>query len=346
MGDQLLETPSAILDTTWDECRKRNPELSPKRMLSAIKAAIIFRQYTDGQSLEDLAVRYDSYPTDLLALKQSLVWLLAAAQRTFHVLELPRLQEEFGDDDEATSLPESWLVRLCRELGLMIEHGVPRESVGLVRVPGIGTKRAAALLSARICRLGDLVTRSPEQLSGIIGVKPSTAEKMLAKARQLHQQDNEECPFGDGLLSRPKFEKAPTVWDWPATIDPYRLRRSFELRVTHRSDERVRVEGGSEPHQVRVDTELLRKRSYTCDCQDFAKGHTFCKHIIRARLELNDDTEILEAIRMLQDQRERPLRYGLGELWMRISDLFDRFSGREVDYAGAQFLRKTKTIRR
>lgn len=339
MGDQLLETPSTILDMTWDECRDGIQGLNPKRLLSAIKAAIIFRQYIDGQSLESLSDRYDCYTSDLIALKQNFVWLLAAAQRTFHVLELPRLREEFGDDDE-TPLPMSWAVKSCRDLGLMVEYGVPRESVGLVQIPGIGKKRAAALLAKGICRLDDLLTRSPDEVALILAVKPATAEKILDQARELHEQDKDDCPFGDQFSSRSRLQQQPKAWNWPATVDPYRLRRSFELRITHRSDECVRIEGGSEPHQVRVDIDALRHRSYTCDCHDFAKGHTLCKHIIRARLELNDDKEILEAIRMLQEQRGRSLRYGLGELWMRVSDLFDRFSGRDADYLGAQFLRK------
>src|SRR5262249_53494684 len=154
-----------------------------------------------------------------------------------------------------------------RDLGLMIEHGVPRNSVGLVRIPGIGTKRAAALLANGISRLDDLVMRSPSEVATILAVKPATAEKMLEKARQLQEEDKDQCPFGDEL-SRPQLQRPPGAWNWPAVVDPYRLRRSFELRITHRSDECVRIEGGSEPHQVHVNTDALRRRSYICDCPD------------------------------------------------------------------------------
>jgi hypothetical protein len=36
----------------------------------------------------------------------------------------------------------------------------------------------------------------------------------------------------------------------------------------------------------------------------------------------------------------RPLRYSLGEIWMGVGGLYDKYAGRTVDYSGARFLRK------
>ena len=63
-----------------------------------------------------------------------------------------------------------------------------------------------------------------------------------------------------------------------------------------------------------------------------------CKHVIRARLEIQDADDILRLLRLLQTSNDQPLRYSLGELWMNVSELYDRFNDRDVDYSGKKFL--------
>jgi hypothetical protein len=78
--------------------------------------------------------------------------------------------------------------------------------------------------------------------------------------------------------------------------------------------------------------------SYHCDCADFAKGHAQCKHVLRTRLEARDDEDLIPLLRRLAHSESRPLRYAVGDLWMKIGGLYDAFNGRTVDYSGKPFL--------
>ena len=50
----------------------------------------------------------------------------------------------------------------------------------------------------------------------------------------------------------------------------------------------------------------------------------------------------MACLRLLGSKGEtsEALRYSLGDIWMGISDLYDRYNGRDVDYSGQRFLRK------
>jgi hypothetical protein len=42
---------------------------------------------------------------------------------------------------------------------------------------------------------------------------------------------------------------------------------------------------------------------------------------------------------------DKPLRYSVGEIWMGVSELYDRYKERECDYNGQRFLRKATANR-
>lgn len=352
MTDLILQAPSAILDSHPARLARAVPGISIKRWLAAVKATALLTQHTQGRKLEELAADYDCYPTDLAALKQNCAWLLATAQRVFQILARQRAETELEDGEELKESVKSRASELCRRLALMIEYGVPAESIGLVRVPGIGSKRVQKLLAEGVTTLAALVRMRPTMLGKALGLKTKTAEKFLKKAKMTWAEEKLEDPFaidqqkGESRKQKAEIAEKEKVWKWPSNIDPYRLRRALELEVTHVSEERIHVRGGTEPHQVWINCDTLRRRTYECDCADFGKGTAMCKHVIRARLELHDDGEIVEALRLLQESKDRPLRFSLGELWMKTGGLFDRFNGREVDYAGTRFLRRAQEAKR
>jgi helicase len=351
MTDLVLQIPSASLDLDPARLAHAAPGISIKRWLAAVKAAVLLTQHTRGRTLEELARDYDCYPTDLQTLKQNCAWVLAAAQRVFQILSRQRAEAELEEGAETQEHVKSRAGELCRRLALMIEYGVPAESVGLVQVPGIGSKRVRMLIEQGVTTLAALVRMRPAALGKVLRMKTETAEKLLKQAKQAWAEEQAEDPFALSDSSAPHSSPLPSAemenaWKWPSNIDPYRLCRALELEVTHSSEERIHVRGGTEPHQVSITTDTLRQHSYACDCADFSKGTKMCKHVIRARLELHDDREIVAALRWLQETKDRPLRYSLGELWMKTGGLFDRFNGREVDYAGTRFLRRAQEQKR
>ena len=222
----------------------------------------------------------------------------------------------------------------------MVEYGIPCRAVDLVRVDGIGSKRAKRLITHGVETPAQLADASIADICRILRLKEPSARKLLTKARQVAGELDADDKFS--LEEQVPEPMPPTEgrFDWPPGIDPYRLRRALELQVDHRSEDAVRVSGGAEPHRVSISRNTGSIRQYACDCADYRKGHAQCKHVLRAQLELGDDSELTSCLRMLEAKGEGILRYSLGEMWMGIADLYDRYNGREVDYSGQRFLRK------
>jgi hypothetical protein len=176
----------------------------------------------------------------------------------------------------------------------------------------------------------------------VLKLKEKSVRQLVMNARQAAAEQDMEDPFTleEEIPNPLRLNKHPL--DWPQGIDPYRLRRALELQVDHRSEDTVRVSGGAEPHRVSIFSELKASRQYSCDCADFRKRHNQCKHVLRAKLELGDAQELMACLRLLGNKGETTevLRYSLGDIWMGISDLYDRYNGRDVDYSGQRFLRK------
>jgi helicase len=348
MADTLTSVPSHLLDAPVSFFQDLRGQAHYRTLLSAIKSAVIIHRHTSGESLEDLAEEFDAYPYDLSLLRQNAGWMLAVAQRVFSCLwkakenEFAELEGEPADESAEQPVSKSPHHRLCEALSVMVEYGVPRDAVNLVKIPGIGRKRVQSLLSGGIRSLSEFFSYPEAALAHCLGVKPDTLSGMRDAAKKLQALEDIEDPFA--LEFNPAAApSAPALLErWPREIDPYRLRRALELIVDHCSAEAVRVSGGAEPHRVTVARDDRRKNQYTCDCADFAKGHTQCKHVLRARLELKDSNDLLPLLRDLTgtDSSTRPLRYSLGELWMSVGSLYDRYADRQVDYSGQKFLRQ------
>jgi helicase len=344
MGDFLLSVPSVLLDLPCGDLVAMAG--GPKRLLSALKAAVIMHRRTEGEDMNTLAETFDAYAPDIRTLAENAEWTLETAGRVF--AHLSRKQWlEYQEEGETEKRPRSRLENLCSDLRSMVRHAVPREVLALVEVPGIGTKRALALREAGIRTLDDLLESSPAVLAPLLRLKEPAILKILAAASEVREAKEMEDPFDSDSPSetcpilRPSEYATPP--SWPAGVDPYRLRRALDLQIDFLGAEVVRVSGGTEPHSVSIRRNARGRRSYSCDCADFAKGTLRCKHVLRSQLENSDAPDLLEALRAMKPDRNRPLRFSLGELWMQAGGVFDAFEGRDTDYSGARFLTRALT---
>jgi len=345
MSDTLLAVPSRILDMSVSETLTLQGNADRRTFLAGIKSAVLLHQHTQGEDLNALALQYDAYPYDLELLRQNACRVLATAQRVFGVLWAQRQEQlEEKDHEKSAPAPKCRTQCICEDLHAMVEHGIPCRAVNLVRIDGIGSKRAKRLITHGIETPAQLAGANIADICQILRLKEPSARQLLTKARQVAAELNADDPFS---LEEEVPETMPPTegrFDWPPGIDPYRLRRALELQVDHLSEDTVRVSGGAEPHRVTISRNTRSIRRYACDCADHRKGHAQCKHVLRAKLELGDDNELMSCLRMLETKNKdtSALRYSLGDIWMDIADLYDRYNGREIDYSGQRFLRKAR----
>ena len=347
LSETLLDVPSEMLNTEPDHVLTLSPTFQPRTLLSALKGAVILHQYTRGTSLEDLGRIYDAYPVDLELLKRNVAWILSVAQRVFSCHWARQLEEEgmMPEEEEGDTSPpprpKCGHEVHCGNLVIMVEYGLPSQAIGLSRIESIGPKRARLLVEKGVNTPGDLLAVPEESLQAWLRLTPRSLQKILDSALILCAAEMLNDPFATDYVTN-AGSPAPCPFDadsvWPKEIDPYRLRRALELNVDSFSRETARISGGSEPHRVEILVDAKGRATYHCDCADFAKGNTQCKHVLRTRLEARDDEDLIPLLRRLAHSESRPLRYAVGDLWMKIGGLYDAFNGRTVDYSGKPFL--------
>ncbi len=339
MTDVLLQVPSTILDRKPNWLLTPGRKINEKKILSAIKCAVILHQHIHGEDLETLAINYDCYSADLSLLKNNIGWILDAATRIFNVASKTKSETNNTID---SAPPPVRHAQLAQALIQMVAYGIPRHALGLVKIKGIGSKRAQALVVSEIYSREQLLSADQVYLSKILKLRRQSIEKILGGIEEIVSQNE----FSEESCSDPLTITAKSLLEkWPTEVDPYRLRRAFELKVDHQSAECMQISGGTEPHQVTISEDGRQTRSYTCDCIDFQKGNIQCKHVLRSRLE-HDDGQITELVKQMKDVRPKELRFSLGELWMKTGRTFDSFNGRNVDYGGAHFMAKANKRRR
>jgi helicase len=345
MADLLLDTPSRLLDLRPSEVLKLQFGIGEKRLLSAIKCATLLLAHTQLNSLDVLAERFDCYPSDLQSLKRNSTWIMEAAHRIFSVLNRQQHMLEYADTDEIPPIEPSRHEAVTEGLKIMVEYGVHKGALDLVRIAGVGPKRAQRICDAGIFTVEEVINLVPEHLAEILASGHVVAAQILASAQSLPGKEARSTT----LVSNPRsLTNSPgTTPCRRGSIDPYRLRRAVELVVDHCSPEVVRVSGGAEPHSVRIVEETKRKRSYICDCADFEKGHPQCKHVLRARLALHDDADLQKMLKQFaQAAGVQPLRLSVTELWMKVGKSYDAFNSRKVDYTGTSFVSPTTPAKR
>jgi helicase len=287
------QEPSVLLDLT----RQTLVDLlgtDGKRLLAAVKMALVGRDWTRTGDAEDVARRGGCYPFEVGRLCESLARLLQA-------LGAVAAADAESIQDQEVPLPERVQV-----LGQMITHGLDEEAATLTLVEGIGGIMARQLKQAGIADIEALAQAEVAELASVKRLAESRARRWIERATEIVRTSS-AFRYREGR--RPGRE-ANSRKDWPAGVDPYRLRRALDLRVSGQ-EESYRVTGGLEPHLVRVQGEQL-----ACDCADAAEGHR-CKHVLAVRLHRNEPDLLRLAQTLQKDAANAPI--DLFALWFSSS---------------------------
>jgi helicase len=257
---RLAGIPSELLTRGLDQLKRRT-ETDGKRLLAAVKMALVMLDWSRTGDAEGTAECHGCYAFEITRLTESLSRQLLAMGAV----------ARFTDDVKEST---------CRSIELlrhMVEHGLSSRAATLTLVKGIGGVWARKLLGIGISDLQELADADPAVLIALPGLKWKRAQEWRDAARELVEQ----ADFPNEELPELAFEASDMTR--PSSVDPYRLRRAMDLRVVVLDDTRWHVTGGLEPHIVNVSSD-----DYQCDCLDFAKGHT-CKHILSVRMLRNEE---------------------------------------------------------
>lgn len=261
---QCLSEKPAYISWQFDRIREMVHSPSGKRLLSALKTAVMLLTWCDGSSGESVAKQFGVYPFELFRLKESFDRLLfAAVAVSKHVLRNsdPDVSDEHAAKPEAT--------RRLELLRMMVANTLPADVATLTLIKGIGAKWAQDLHHRGFHDIYDLALATSEDVQDIPGLSAGRALQWLLDARELTDE-----PLPSTEDSAPTFSCTASVDNHSGTRDPYRTRRSIELTVSKEGADGYAVKGGLEPHKV-----VLLSQQWVCDCADFAKGN-LCKHIL------------------------------------------------------------------
>lgn len=230
-----------------------------KRLLAALKMALVIRQWTRVGDAHVVAETHDCYPFEIQRLCESSERLLLAMSA---LLAQPAEQ---GDDEVPCA-------ERLEALRTMVATGLDETVVTLTFLPGLGPALARRLYGAGITDIEGLAQAETAVVAQVPGISAQRAAQWIAAATTL-------LPSRSALRYR---EQGPRVQlptrGWPTEIDPYRLRRALDLKVQGGDGGCYWVSGGLEPHRVTVTRNEIR-----CDCPDAAQGH-LCKHGLAVRL--------------------------------------------------------------
>lgn len=294
LAQYLYEEPAYLLqldiDTLQDELG-----VSGKRLLAALKMALAIRMLTRENDPVSVAAELGCYAFELERLAESVERLLLALQ-SVQKLGSEAMENAGWQVDEVT-LTEKIIV-----LHRMVIARLDESASTLMQIKGLGPTLAKRLVAQGIVQIEDLAATAPKNLAEVPGISVKRAELLVEQAAMLSAtySANRYRESTGGLQSH-------TV-DWPAGIDPYRLRRALELKVRSVEAGRFRITGGSDPHIVR-----RHQGEYRCDCADAQKGQRHCKHVLAVKLTRGDQ-KILSLVSLLtQNQAETGL--DLWQLW-------------------------------
>lgn len=243
-----------------------------KRLLSALKIALVVRAWTRLGDADLVAVEYGCYAFEVLRLAESIERLLIA-MRAVHC------DPEAAKQPDDTVVGESNTVQLgamLQALASMVRAGLDETAVSLTLIKGIGTTLARRLKAAGITDVEALGLAEVADVAQIRGVSEQRAQRWISVAESL-TDSHSAYHFRD---AGPRVNLLPP--GWPAEIDPYRLRRALDLTVSGPDGAIYGVSGGLEPHRV-----MFGEDGPVCDCADAARQHV-CKHVIAVRLRRGD----------------------------------------------------------
>jgi helicase len=257
-------------------------DVSSRRLLSCLKMANVMRCWTRLGDESRVAEGRDCYPFEVTRLAESMGRLLQATNELLCVTKEDRVDLPAVDDEPTQSDRIAALHR-------MVVFGLDESAVTLCFVPGIGGTFARRLVGHGVGDIEELAGVEPEDLVGLKGLS-------LKRARQWIEQAAGRIKSHHGLRLRDRGPRtAAKSAAWPHDIDPYRLRRSLELKVQRLNRHEFRVTGGLEPHHVTTGT-----ASWQCDCMDHQRGNV-CKHLLAVKGFRRDQT-VGHLVQLLQTQ--------------------------------------------
>lgn len=257
--------------------------ITNKRLLSAIKGALILLAWTEMESADEVAENMSCYPNDVTRIKESTLRMLSAIKAVVKASK---------GDEEMLGIDHSHLDKKIALLELMVRTGLNEEASTLTLVPGIGKAWAAKMVTVGITDLELLAQSSSETLIELGNLSKKRAEEWIENASQLLSSDDLR------IISDTADYIQVDMTDINLPVDVYRLKRSWQLQVVATADpDTLQVSGGTDPHLVRE-----TPNSWSCDCLDRASGHE-CKHLIAVRRWLHDPI-ILDVDKTLLQQTQ------------------------------------------
>jgi hypothetical protein len=150
-------------------------------------------------------------------------------------------------NEEILSSDEPTLLERIRVLEKMVACGLDEQSETLTLIPGLGAKLAWNLKQAGVEDVEDLALAELSDLVKVPGVGQKRAETWLGAALEMVDGHRSAFRYREET-SIQQFNRS----NWPTDIDPYRLRRAMDLRVVGQDGNLFQVVGGLDPHIVQL----------------------------------------------------------------------------------------------
>ena len=241
-----------------------------KRLLASLKMAIVARAWTRLSDRAAVAEQYDCYPFEVERLRESFERLLSA------MIAVATVPQQNDGDAPTPARDEVSLSERIRALHSMVASGLDESAATLALIHGIGPKLAKRLQGQGVADIEDLALADPGELEGVRGVSHERATKWIEAAATVVRSRSALAYREAG----PTLDLGPP--GWPSDVDPYRLRRALDLKISGTDGGTYLVTGGLEPHLVRI-----ASNSFVCDCVDASRGHA-CKHVLSVKLHRGD----------------------------------------------------------
>ncbi len=168
----LLEPEPSLYDPEYDD------------YLGSVKTALMFLEWAEEKTEEQLLETYDVRPGELQAKIDTADWLLYSAEELGKILQFTPLVKEIS------------------KLRMRMRYGAKEELIPLLRFEGIGRVRARVLFNNRIRDVGSVKSANLATLKHLIG------EKIALSLKKQVGEDITEVPSTRrrGQISLKKFE--------------------------------------------------------------------------------------------------------------------------------------------